>query len=395
MNLKYKPKVEKFKMNSSNTNSLTVSPSECLAILNQSLNYAFHGITVVGEISSFKVSKQYVFFDIKDEGSALNCFSTVYQLAQFETVGSQLKDGTAVEAMLSPKVLDSGRLSFTVMKLKVVGEGQIKNQLDELKLKYQKLGFFDPARKRPLPNLPSQIAVISSADAAGWKDFLHILNLNWPSVKINFYNVNVQGQDAPTQIVRAISLANQNSANQMITIIRGGGSADDLSTFNHQAVIEQIFGSNLPILLGVGHKVDVTLSELVADRAAATPTDAANIIFPKYADFMEELKAKLNSARLATAHQREGLIVKLKDSLTSAKHKLFTDLNLMNSYLNLARQKIESADINNLFDKGFLSLASENFKSLKAKKLKTGQVIKLSGKNVTIKAELKEVNYER
>ena len=103
MNLKYKPKVEKFKMNSSNTNSLTVSPSECLAILNQSLNYAFHGITVVGEISSFKVSKQYVFFDIKDEGSALNCFSTVYQLAQFETVGSQLKDGTAVEAMLSPK----------------------------------------------------------------------------------------------------------------------------------------------------------------------------------------------------------------------------------------------------------------------------------------------------
>ena len=368
MNLKYKPKVEKFKMNSSNTNSLTVSPSECLAILNQSLNYAFHGITVVGEISSFKVSKQYVFFDIKDEGSALNCFSTVYQLAQFETVGSQLKDGTAVEAMLSPKVLDSGRLSFTVMKLKVVGEGQIKNQLDELKLKYQKLGFFDPARKRPLPNLPS--------------------------VKINFYNVNVQGQDAPTQIVNAISLANQNPANQMITIIRGGGSADDLSTFNHQAVIEQIFGSNLPILLGVGHKVDVTLSELVADRAAATPTDAANIIFPKYADFMEELKAKLNSARLATAHQQEGLIVKLKDSLTSAKHKLFTDLNLMNSYLNLARQKIESADINNLFDKGFLSLAAENFKSLKAKKLKTGQVIKLSGKNVTIKAELKEVNYE-
>ena len=188
--------------------------------------------------------------------------------------------------------------------------------------------------------------------------------------------MNVQGQDAPTQIVRAISLANQNSANQMITIIRGGGSADDLSTFNHQAVIEQIFGSNLPILLGVGHKVDVTLSELVVDRAAATPTDAANIIFPKYADFMEELKAKLNSARLATAHQREGLIVKLKDSLTSAKHKLFTDLNLMNSYLNLARQKIESADINNLFDKGFLSLAAENFKSLKSKKLKTGQVIK-------------------
>ncbi len=284
-------------MNSSTTNSLTVSPSECLAILNQSLNYAFHGITVVGEISSFKVSKQYVFFDIKDETSSLNCFSTVYQLAQFETAGSQLKDGTAVEAMLSPKVLDSGRLSFTVMKLKVVGEGQIKNQLDELKLKYQKLGFFDPARKRYLPSLPNEIAVISSADAAGWKDFLHILNLNWPSVKINFYNVNVQGQDAPSQIVRAISLANQNPANQMITIIRGGGSADDLSAFNDQAVIEQIFGSNLPILLGVGHKVDVTLSELVADRAAATPTDAANIIFPKYSEFIDELKLNLQNVR--------------------------------------------------------------------------------------------------
>lgn len=381
-------------MNSSTTNSLTVSPSECLAILNQSLNYAFHGITVLGEISSFKVSKQYVFFDIKDETSSLNCFSTVYQLAQFETAGSQLKDGTAVEAMLSPKVLDSGRLSFTVMKLKVVGEGQIKNQLDELKLKYQKLGFFDPARKRYLPSLPNEIAVISSADAAGWKDFLHILNLNWPSVKINFYNVNVQGQDAPSQIVNAIILANQNPANQMITIIRGGGSSDDLSTFNDQAVIEQIFGSNLPILLGVGHKVDVTLSELVADRAAATPTDAANIIFPKCSEFIDELKLNLQNVQNQHSNKIKEFITDLLNQLAAAKHKLFADLNLMNSYLNLARQKIESADINNLFDKGFLSLAAENFKSLKAKKLKTGQAIKLSGKNVTIKAELKEVNYE-
>lgn len=377
----------------SSLNQLKVSPSECLAILNQSLNYAFHGITVVGEISSLKINKQYVFFDIKDDASSLNCFSTVYQLSSFEVPGGQLKDGTTVEAMLSPKVLDSGRLSFTVIKLKVVGEGIIKNQLDQLKLKYQKLSFFDPARKRPLPALPSEIAVISSAQAAGWKDFLHILNLNWPSVKINFYNVNVQGQEAAVQICGAISKANQNLNNQMIAIIRGGGSADDLSVFNSEAVIEQIFGSKLPILLGVGHKVDVSLSELVADRAAATPTDAANIIFPKHTNFIDELKLNLQNIENQRQAAVRDFITNLRNQLDLAKHKLFSNLNLMNNYLSLAKQKIEAMDINKLFDGGFLLLAKQDAKIVKSKKLEINQIIQLKGKNVTIKAEVKEVNY--
>ena len=374
---------------------IKISPSECVALLNQSLEYAFHGITVVGEVHSAKLNKgQYIFLNLKDDYSTLNCFLTPYQLNSDNLAMTDLADGTLVEAVVSPKLLNSGRFSFTIIKLKVLGEGVIKNKFDQLKLKYQKLGFFEPSRKRQLPVLPTEIAVVSSKDAAGWKDFLHILNLNWPAVKINLYNVSVQGTSAIKDVASAIKKANQNQANQLVVIVRGGGSSDDLATFNSEEVIEQIFSSILPVLVGVGHKVDVTLSELVADRAAATPTDAANILFPEYTSFVESLKLNLQNAEDRRSDVVKELKLNLYNKLNLAKHKLFGDLNLMNSYLNLAKQKIAAADINKLFDAGFLLLSKQDAKLTKSKKLKINQTIKLKGKNVTIKAEVKELKYE-
>lgn len=376
--------------------NLKVSPSECLDLLNQSLNYAFHGITVVGEVSSLKLSKgQYIFFDLKDEQATLNCFTTPYQLNTLNLNADTLEDGTVVEAMLSPKVLTSGRLSFTVIKLKVVGEGLIKNQLDELKLKYQKLGFLDPTRKRSLPYLPSEIAVISSKDAAGWKDFLHILNLNWPAVKLNLYNSSVQGQSAAAEISKNIERANQNLNNQMIVIIRGGGSSDDLSTFNSPEVIEQIFGSNLPVLVGVGHKIDVTLAELTADRAAATPTDAANIIFPSQEAFLNEAGEFFGNTKSTFKLNVGSFQDDILANFDSSRLKLKGDISSLSSQLEVIRQKLNNLDVHKIFDRGFLLAEKDISQKLENNKLKSGDEIKLKGKNATIRASVKEVIYEK
>lgn len=378
-----------------NRAKLKVSPSECIGLLNQSLEYAFHGISVVGEIHSIKLNKgQYIFFDLKDAASTLNCFTTPYQLNAEGITMHDLPDGTLVEAMVSPKLLNSGRFSFTIIKLKVIGEGALKNQFDQLKLKYQNLGFFEPSRKRALPVLPSEIAVISSKDAAGWKDFLHILNLNWPAVKINLYNVAVQGLDAPKTIAGAIKKANKDAGNQAIVIVRGGGSADDLSTFNSEDVIEQIFSSTLPVLVGVGHKVDVTLSELTADRAAATPTDAANILFPQWQGFVEMLQARLGESENQLKFSAQILLEELSSKIFSSKLKLKGDIEKMRSYLSLAEQKMAAADINKLFERGFLLGPDFIYKKLQRAELQSGDRLKLKGKNATIISEIKEVKYD-
>jgi exodeoxyribonuclease VII large subunit len=374
---------------------IKISPSECISLLNQSLEYAFHGITVVGEIHGAKLNRgQYIFIDLKDDYSTLNCFTTPYQLSSDSLTMHDIADGTLVEAVVSPKLLNSGRFSFTIIKLKVIGEGGIKNQFDELKLKYQKLGFFEPSRKRQLPSLPTEIAVISSKDAAGWKDFLHILNLNWPAVKINLYNVSVQGAGAPKDVASAIKRANQNQSNQAIVIVRGGGSSDDLATFNSEDVIEQIFSSSLPVLVGVGHKVDVTLSELTADRAAATPTDAANILFQPWQSFIEVLKNQFEESKNSFQLKTQTFIKDLNSNLNITKLKLSSDIDRIKSYLALANKNLELNDINKLFEQGFMLASGDIYKAIQKKELKPGDDLKLRTKNAIIITNVKVIQYE-
>lgn len=277
----------------------TLSVSDCIALVNQTLEYAYPSVTVVGEIASFKVNQgKFVFFDIKDKSASLSCFMMVYQLRQ------PLEDGMKVEVVAQPKLTPWGKFSLTVREVRPVGEGSLKRAFELLKQKLDKEGLFDPARKRLLPKMPQHIGVISSTGAAGYADFMKIVNDRWGGMKIDVAHVQVQGVSAPQQIVKALTHFNEMAyPPEVVVIVRGGGSADDLAAFNDEPLVRAIAASRVPTLVGVGHEVDVSLADMVADVRAATPSNAAQLLVPDKREIIERNKLLLQRAVRMTARQ--------------------------------------------------------------------------------------------
>lgn len=252
------------------------SVSEFITVFNQTIDYAYPAIEVEGEVGSYKVNQgKFVFFDLKDEASSIGCFMMLFQLRM------PIEDGMRVVVKATPKLTQWGKFSLTVKSIQPIGQGSIKKSFDLLRKKLDNEGLFAPERKRQLPEIPLHIGVISSAQAAGYADFVKILNDRWGGLRVDVASVAVQGVDAPDQIIGAIEHFNSRETEvDAIVIIRGGGSADDLSAFNDERLVRTIAASRTPILTGIGHQTDVTLADLAADVRASTPSNAAQIIVP-------------------------------------------------------------------------------------------------------------------
>ena len=257
-------------------NKLRLSVSDFIALTNQTLEYAYPSIEIEGEVSSFKVNQgKYVFFDLKDDGGSVGCFMMLFQLR------IAIEDGMKVVVSASPKLTQWGKFSLTVRSIRPSGEGSLKKSFELLKAKLEKEGLFSPERKRALPSPPQHVAVISSTDAAGYADFVKIINDRWGGMKVDVAHVQVQGVSAADQIIRALTYFNsQETLPEVIVIIRGGGSADDLAVFNDELLVREIATSRVPTLVGVGHEIDETLADLAADIRAATPSNAAQLLVP-------------------------------------------------------------------------------------------------------------------
>jgi len=272
-------------------NQPAYSVSDFIAVFNQTLEYAYPNVIIEGEVASFKVSHgKFVFFDIKDAGGSINCFMTIWQMRQ------PIQDGMKVILTASPKLTQWGKFSLTVKSLRPSGEGAIKKSFDLLKEKLDKEGLFAIERKRTLPHIPKHVGLISSTGAAGYGDFIKILGDRWGGIKIDVANVQVQGESAPDQIIRAINYFNQQELlPEVIIIIRGGGSADDLSTFNDELLVRAIASSRVPTLVGVGHEVDESLADLAADVRASTPSNAAQILVPDRQEIIRSIHGQVGS----------------------------------------------------------------------------------------------------
>lgn len=246
------------------------SVSEFIDVCNQSLDYAFADVIVEGEVASFKVNQgKWVFFDLKEEDSSISCFMVISQLKM------ALQDGMKVQVKATPRLTRWGKFSLTVRQILPVGEGSIKKNFELLKKKLTAEGLFDPERKRLIPQNLTKIAVISSTSAAGYIDFLKILSNRWGGLSIQTINTQVQGISAPEQIIRALNHFNQLAEAEVIVIVRGGGSADDLSAFNDEGLVRAIAASRIPVMTGIGHEIDESLADLAADVRASTPSNAA------------------------------------------------------------------------------------------------------------------------
>lgn len=268
-----------------------LSVSDFIAITNQTLEYAYPIIEIEGEVASFKVNQsKFVFFDLKDKGASVGCFMMVFQLRV------PIEDGMKVVVTATPKLTQWGKFSLTVKAIRPSGEGSIKKSYELLRAKLDAEGLFAQERKRQLPTIPRYIAVISSPQAAGYADFIKILNDRWGGMKVDVAAVTVQGADAPDQIMRALNYFNtQEELPELIVIVRGGGSADDLAAFNDEQLVRAIAASRVPTITGVGHEVDTSLSDLAADVRAATPSNAAQIIVPDRQDMIRSVRVRVQS----------------------------------------------------------------------------------------------------
>jgi exodeoxyribonuclease VII, large subunit len=355
------------------------SVSDFIATSNDIFEKSFPSVLIEGEISSFKVNQnKFVFFDLKDEESVLGCFMTVWQLR------FPLEDGMKVVAQVKPKLTNWGKFSLTVEKITPKGEGSLKKSLEILKEKLTREGLFDESRKRRIPQDLQKVAVISSTQAAGYADFIKIINERWGGLKIIVAHTQVQGMAASDQIIRAIDFLNsQSELPDVIAIIRGGGSADDLAVFNDEKLVRAVANSRVPIITGIGHEIDQSLCDLAADFAASTPSNVAQILTPNKFDEMRFLRSKI----LRTNDLLLSKIAELKKTNREKNQEIRDRIlqNILDQKREIQAKKriLESYNPQNILAKGYALISGE---------IATGKEITIKTIDKTITAEVKNVN---
>lgn len=354
-----------------NAQSPLFSVSDFLASLNQTLEYAYPSIEIEGEVASFKVNQgKYVFFDLKDAGGSVGCFMTVWQLRL------PIEDGMKVIIRAVPKVTQWGKFSLTVQAVRPSGEGSLKKSFELLKAKLDKEGLFAEERKRPLPALPKHIGVISSTQAAGYADFIKILEDRWGGMRIDVAHVQVQGEAAPDQMIRAIKHFNiQEELPEILVIIRGGGSADDLSAFNDELLVREIAASRIPTVVGVGHEVDETLSDLAADLRAATPSNAAQLIVPDKREIIQAVRHLRRHAISRLEYAIENKERLIKESLQDAAIQIERKLAFAEQELASRRQVLKAFDPRAVLARGYALVRGDEIPGGKIEVEKADKII--------------------
>lgn len=276
--------------------SITLSVSDFVAVLNQTLEFAYPNVTIVGELANVRVARgKWVYFDIKDEFASVKCFGTVFQLP------GPIEDGMTVRLVAAPRMHPLYGFSLHIMRMLPVGEGSIKKAADLLQQKLEAEGLFDPLRKRLLPPIPDYILLITSVESAAYKDFIKVLKARWAGMKITVFNVQVQGEQAVIDITQAFERITQlDVLPDVVVVTRGGGSADDLAVFNVEQVVRAVAASRVPTLVAIGHERDISLAELAADKRASTPSNAAELLVPDKSTVKKELQDLDTALRQST-----------------------------------------------------------------------------------------------
>ncbi len=236
-------------------------------------------VAVRGEISNYKVYPSgHHYFTIKDQNAALRCVmfkGNAYRLRFRPENGMQV----IVMGRISVYPRDGGYQLYCTA-IVPDGVGDLYAAFEQLKQKMAERGMFDPAHKKPLPQCPGVIGIITSSAGAAVHDMLRILGERFPVSRVRIFPVRVQGAEAPPEIAEAIVYANEHGLADLLIVGRGGGSMEDLWAFNDPVVAQAIFDSKIPVISAVGHEPDVTISDFVADVRAATPSNAAELAVP-------------------------------------------------------------------------------------------------------------------
>ncbi len=266
---------------------LTVS--ELTSKIKSSLNHDFSKVRVIGEISNFHhhPSSGHMYFTIKDKNSEISC--TMFRM-QNRHLNFNIISGLEVNLFGTVTLFEKrGQLQINVTSLEPAGIGELYRAYDKLKNQLKLEGLFDEKYKKSIPHFPEKLGIITSASSAAYQDILNVVKRRASFVKLCIYNVKVQGEDSPEQIIEGIDALNDVEGISTIIIARGGGSIEDLWSFNNEYVARSIFNSSVPIISAIGHETDFTIADFVADSRAPTPSAGAELAVPSGADLLERL----------------------------------------------------------------------------------------------------------
>ena len=312
------------------------SITEINKLVKELLQDNFPSIWVKGELSNFiEASSGHWYFTLKDNGAQVRC--TMFK-GRNSLVKWIPKNGDLIEAQCKIGLYEQrGDYQLNISSLQQAGLGRLFEEFNKLKQKLDSEGLFNQEQKKLLPAYPNCIGVVTSPDAAVLRDVITTLKRRNKSLRIIIYPTPVQGKTAPQGIIEALRLANQRDEADVLILCRGGGSIEDLWSFNDESVVREIYSSSLPIISAVGHQTDITISDFVADLRAPTPTAAAEIISTSYEELLgnlEYFKINLSNIIQNKIEQLNQRIDLLEKGLVSPIQKIASQNDLIQALTN-------------------------------------------------------------
>lgn len=366
-----------------------------------------------GEISNFKVNagSGHFYMTLKDESSRIRA-------AMFRGANSSLKfvpeDGMSVVVKGRVSLYEQGgEYQLIIDDMQPDGAGALAVAFEQLKKKLGEKGYFDEARKKPIPAFPKRVGIITSGTGAAIRDLINVISRRCPVTEIVFKPVAVQGERAATEISEAIKLFNDKKAADVLIVGRGGGSIEDLWAFNEEPVINAVYESGIPVISAVGHETDFTICDFTADLRAPTPSAAAELAVPDMDAVMNRIyslcsgigssvrsKAEYEKMRLSSLSSRlaksgpsaavDSYILRTDaayDALSSSFRNLY---NIMQSELAALTVKLDASNPAKTLARGFSVVIKDNRTVSDASQLKTGDMLTVRMSKGSVKCEVKE-----
>ena len=392
---------------------ITFTPSELTNYIYKKINQDkyLNSFQLIGEVSNLSSPPSgHNYFAIKDDESLIKCV-----LFSRGSGKENLKDGNQIIAEGKMSVYQPrGEIQFIAEAIHSQGEGTLQQRFEELKSSLEAQGLFDESRKREIPKMPKKVGIVTSKTGSVIQDIINVIQRRYPNLKLVIADTRVQGDEAAKSITESISSLNKLDID-VIVLARGGGSIEDLWPFNEEKVAREIFKSKIPIISAIGHETDFTISDLVADLRAPTPSAAAEIISPDI-DYLNELillrtrdleisfKTILENLKNRFFISMDRIVnYKIETSINNYKINSLTNeiINIFDNNLKEIKYKLENyeislnhLDINKIFSKGFFLTQLKSDKSIikSFKNIKKGDQILVSNLNETLEAETIKIN---
>lgn len=340
----------------------------------------FQNLYINGQLSNVRINNSHLYFSLKEDRDIIDCVIYYYDDKDIDFSLEVGKDVLVKGTVIFNNY--SSRIVISVNEIKEKGLSQKYLEFLQMKEEFKKKGYFDPERKKEIPKFPQKIGLITSEEGAAIVDFLSVINQKPNDMHIYLSPVKVQGESSPLMVKRAIESLDKRNLD-LIVITRGGGSSEDLSSFNDRLVIDATFVAKTPIISAIGHKIDKTLLDLVADLSLQTPTEAGSYVIKNYSDISREMKNIIKKMGEITQSRIRDYEFKLLQVRKNLERK--SPIREIDKRINSLTYLKKDLDLKL---KSNLSYNEQKFRLISSELKRFEDIIEIGKKNIHIKDDL-------